>query len=159
MEQNQNTSLFGLGIDENSKAQLSEAARWAKFLAIAGFVGLGLMIIYGIYMSFIFSSMLGQMDDRFGGMGGSGGLASSLGAGMIVFYIIMAIIGFFPLLFLLRFSNKMKAALDSNDQDVLNESFRNLKVYYRYIGIITIISLVLIVISILMMIVGSSMLM
>jgi hypothetical protein len=38
MEQNQGPSLFGLEIDAAGKSHLSETARWAKFLAIAGMI-------------------------------------------------------------------------------------------------------------------------
>jgi hypothetical protein len=34
MEQDQSSSLFGLSIDPAAKSHLSDAARWAKFLAI-----------------------------------------------------------------------------------------------------------------------------
>jgi len=40
-----------------------------------------------------------------------------------------------------RFANQMKTALYGNDQEDLNASFQNLKKYFRYVGIITIISL------------------
>ncbi|MES1219129.1 MAG: hypothetical protein ABUT20_26725, partial [Bacteroidota bacterium] len=57
MEQNQESSLFGLTIDQESKSHLSEAARWARFLAIVGFVICGLIVILGIFFGSIFSSM------------------------------------------------------------------------------------------------------
>jgi hypothetical protein len=43
-EQNQESSLFGFGIDQSSRAHLAEAAKWAKFLAIVGFVMCGLIV-------------------------------------------------------------------------------------------------------------------
>ena len=48
-EQNQETSLFGFGIDQSSRAHLSEAAKWAKFLAIVGFVMCGLIVVMAIF--------------------------------------------------------------------------------------------------------------
>ncbi len=148
MEQDQNTSLFGLGIDNISKSHLSEAAKWARFLAICGFVFLGLMVIYGIAMSFVISNMAGAMS-QYGSTYSANSLKNIMGIGMIVFYIVCAVIAFFPYYFLLRFANKMKAALVSNDQDSLNGSFQNLKILYRYMGILMIISLVFIIFAIL----------
>jgi len=159
MEQNQNTSLFELTINNESRMQLSEAARWARFLAIAGFIVLVLMIIYGIIFSLMFSSMVNTMGEGFGGNYPARELGTGFGVGMIFIYIIAAIIAFIPLLFLLRFSNKMRTALNSNDQEILNDSFRYLKVYYRYIGILTIIGLCLFAFSILMILVSGSMMM
>jgi uncharacterized membrane protein YjgN (DUF898 family) len=151
MEQDQNTSLFGLGIDNISKSHLSEAAKWAKFLAICGFIFLGLMVIYGIIISFVFANMASTMS-QFDSTDSENSLKNIMGIGMIAFYIIMAVIAFFPYYFLLRFANKMKAALISNDQDALNGSFQNLKILYRYMGILMIISLVLILFGILSMV-------
>jgi len=150
MEQDQNTSLFGLGIDNISKSHLSEAAKWARFLAICGFVFLGLMVIYGVVVSFVIADMASTMS-QFETTSNENSLKNLMGIGMIIFYIVFAVIAFFPYYFLLRFANKMKAALISNDQEALNGSFQNLKILYRYMGILMIISLVLIFFGILSM--------
>lgn len=151
MEQDQNTSLFGLGIDNISKSHLSEAAKWARFLAICGFVFLGLMVIYGIVVSFVMVDMANTMN-QFDSTSNGSSLKDMMRIGMVIFYIVFAVIAFFPYYFLLRFANKMKAALLSNDQEALNGSFQNLKILYRYMGILMIISLVLILFGILSMI-------
>ena len=151
MEQDQNTSLFGLGIDNISRSHLSEAAKWARFLAICGFIFLGLMIIYGIVASFVILDManaLSPVDST----PAENSLKNMMRIAMVIFYIGFAVIAFFPYYFLLRFANKMKAALISNDQDALNGSFQNLKILYRYMGILMIISLVLILFGILSMV-------
>jgi uncharacterized membrane protein YjgN (DUF898 family) len=150
MEQNQGSSLFGLEIDASGKSHLSETARWAKFLAIIGMVMCGALIIIGIFVS---TAMAGAMNDlERGGMSGYRGTANATGMGatMMVTYIIMAVIYFFPCLFTLRFANHMKSAIGSNDNASLNESFKNLKVTFRYMGIITIISLALFLIAFLL---------
>lgn len=157
MEQDQNTSLFGLGIDNISRSHLTEAAKWARFLAICGFVFIGLIVIYGIVVSFVIVNMASTMS-QFDTTANENSLENLMGIGMIIIYIICAVIAFFPYYFLLRFANKMKAALISNDQDSLNGSFQNLKILYRYMGILMIISLVLIVFGILSMLATVAML-
>ena len=154
MDQNQNTSLFGLSVDQVAKTYLYETARWARFLAICGFIMVGLMVFFSVYMLMNFSSMTSQMEDM---PGAGAGLMSGMGTIVFIFYIIIAIICFFPFLFLIRFANKMKAALLSSDQAELNESFRNLKVYYQYIGILTIIGLAFMLLSVFSMIATFSM--
>lgn len=139
MEENQNTSLFGLGIDPAAKAHLSEAARWARFLAIIGFVLVGLIVIFGIFAGSIFGLMSSRMSSSESPFGSSG--MAGMGGMFAVIYIIIALIQFFPCLFLYRFATKMKTALAANDQEVLNTSFQNLKILFRYMGIITIIVL------------------
>lgn len=153
MQESQNQSLFSLSIDPVTKTHLIETSKWARFLAIVGFIALGLMLLFGIYMSTVFSSM-----DRFDNLYGrsSSNVFSMLGAGMAVFYIVVAVIMFFPLLFLLRFANRMRSALAGNDQEVLNGSFQNLKAYFRYLGVITIIGLAFYALTIIIAILGAA---
>jgi preprotein translocase subunit SecG len=147
MEQNQDTSLFGLGIDPNAKTHLSEAARWAKFLAIVGMVMCVIMVIFGILMSTMVSKATRDMESGFGYPRSMD--TGALGVTMMVMYIFIAIIYFFPCLFTLRFANHMQNALTANDQDSLNESFKNLKVTFRYMGILTIIFMALFLLGLL----------
>ena len=134
------TSLFSLSIDPLTKSHLNETAKWARFLAIVGMVLLVLMIIFGLFFSTMMATSSNPFEEP---VEGGSGLMSGFGIGMAIFYIIMAVIWFFPLLFLLRFANTMKASLHSNDQNALNVSFQNLKSCFRYVGIITIIILAL----------------
>ena len=46
----QNQNLFELQLDQPSAAYLGEAAKWAKFLAIIGFIFCGLMILAALFM-------------------------------------------------------------------------------------------------------------
>ena len=139
MEHQQPSSLFSLSIDPLTKSHLSEAAKWARFLAIVGMVVLVLMIIFGLF----FSSMMAASSNPFEEpVEGGSGLMSGFGVGMAILYIFLAAIWFFPLLYLLRFANGIRASLQGNDQNALNVSFQNLKSCFRYVGIITIILLV-----------------
>jgi uncharacterized membrane protein YjgN (DUF898 family) len=139
MEENQNTSLFGLSIDPAAKAHLSEAARWARFLSIVGFVIIGLIVLIGIFAG----SILGSMTSGLGGneLGNARVSGGMMGSFFLVIYILVAALYFFPCLFLFRFAAKMKMALASNDQEALNTSFQNLKKLLRFVGILTIIVL------------------
>lgn len=142
----ENSSLFSLTIDQVTKTNLYETAKWARFLAIVGFVFLVIMIISGVMVSITLS--------RFEGMSGSGGFGGVAGPSVAMLYIIFAAIAFFPLLYTLRFANRMQGALNGNDQALLNASFQNLKVCFRYLGIITIISIVLFALSLIFSIAG-----
>ena len=78
-----------------------------------------------------------------------------MGVGFTLYLLVCAAIGFFPFFFLYRFSTKAKAALASGDQESLNVSLQNLKVYFRYLGIITIIILALYAIILLIALLGA----
>jgi ATP/ADP translocase len=155
MEQNQppqNTSLFGLSIDPAAKNHLSDAARWAKFLAIIGFIMCGLIVIVGLFAGTIFERMYSS---RYEGLDGGRDISMrGLGAVASVVYILIALLYFFPCLFLFNFASKMKTALLSNDQDILNVSFQNLKKTFRYLGVLTIIVIAFSVILFLVAVAG-----
>jgi uncharacterized membrane protein (DUF485 family) len=65
----------------------------------------------------------------------------AVGVALGIWYAVFAVICFFPYLFLFQFASKMKSALLSNDQNTLNGSFQSLKKTFRYVGVLTIISL------------------
>lgn len=143
-EHNQESTLFGFGIDQSSRSHLWEAAKWAKFLAIIGFIMCGLMAIGGIYLGSVFSSVSPYEREY-----GSSSIFAGMGVFVGVFYVGLALVAFFGWLFLLRFANNMKNALNTDDQGTLNISFQNLKITFRYVGIITIIIISLYILLIL----------
>ncbi|MGQ0738417.1 MAG: hypothetical protein ACT4OJ_05095 [Bacteroidota bacterium] len=134
-------SLFDISIDMTGKIHLKEAAKWARFFAIFGFISLSLMIAY----TFFIASQPAETADPVVRQEES---PNEYVYAMIV-SVFLVILCFFPCLFTLRFANKMKTAIDANDMQHLNESFRNLKITLRYLGIVTIILLVLIFIGLL----------
>jgi uncharacterized membrane protein YjgN (DUF898 family) len=154
MEQDNQThesSIFGLTIDLNSKTHLVETARWTRFLAIAGFVFIGLMIVYGIVMSAVMGNAMSKVDNDMGPA-----FSSAFGVVMIMYMVVIGVIYFFPCLFTLRFSNHLREALNTNDQEKLTKAFQNLKITVRYLGILTIIGLAFFVIAILFAIIAGA---
>ena len=148
-EQNQESSLFGFGIDQSSRAHLAEAAKWAKFLAIVGFVMCGLIIVLSFFIGALFSTSMSRYGD-------SAAFGSAFGIIMTIVYLSFGVLYFFPCLFLFRFANNMIVALNSNEQITLNRSFQNLKIMFRYVGILTIIVLALYIIAFVFGILGAA---
>jgi len=66
---------------------------------------------------------------------------------------VVAVVNFFLALFLYRFAQKMKIALQTSDQLSLNESFLNLKKLYKFAGILTIVYLAFLVLMIIVIVV------
>jgi Family of unknown function (DUF5362) len=137
MEENNPSSLFELSIDHESSQYLTETARWAKFLAIVGFVTCGLLAV----LSFFIGSLLSR--NVFAPYGSDGAAAISGAAGGLItaLYLAFALLYFFPCLFLYQFSIRLKAALRDNDQVKLNQSLKSQKSLFKFIGILTIIVL------------------
>lgn len=152
MEQETSPQLFSLVIDPTTKAHLTETAKWAKFLAIVGMVFLVLGILAAVVLpSFLFKAL--ERRSEFD----ASNFPSFMPVIFGVYAVIASAIWFFPLLFTLRFANKMQAALRGNDQQELNGSFANLKGCLRFMGIVTIIVLGLYLIGLVLFIVAMSM--
>jgi hypothetical protein len=131
MEQ-KSANLFDLHIDPQSQGYLSETAKWAKFLAILGFIMLGLFVILMLVGGAAAFTTFNDM-----GMGYSSGF----GATQIVIALIILALAVIPYVYLYRFAVKMQVALRNNDQANLTASFANLKSCYKYVGIFTIVIL------------------
>lgn len=153
MENIQSSAPSGLGIDENSKSHLMETARWAKFLAIVGFIVCILVVLAGFFAGSVLQQMMGQMgENEIGNLNLQG-----FGAMLSVLYIGFAILYFFPCLFLYRFATRIITAFTTYEQDHLNRAFQNLKILFRYVGILTIIVLCLYAFSLFMIMLAGRM--
>lgn len=130
--ENQNSSLFNLEINADTRTYLYEVAKWGRLLAIVGFVGMALMALICVMM------MLGLSSAMMGEMGGNG--MATMGAGLFAFVILGAFY-IFPLLFLYRFSTHLKNGLDMNVQTDIDEAFKNLKSLFKFMGVFTLVIL------------------
>ncbi len=121
-------------IDGSIMSVLNETRKWTKFLAIIGFIGLGFLLLMGLFFGTVFSSMMETMPQ-----------SKSFPGEIVGFtYVIMAIVFFFPILYLLNFSNQMKTALYSSNQEALYGAFNNLKRHFKFIGIVIIVELLIV---------------
>ncbi len=129
----QESGFFNLGVDETAKGHMLETARWAKFLAIIGFVLLGLLVLAGIFMSTIMGTLMAGS-----GFNSTVGGASGL---MMVVYIIFAAIYFFPTYYLYKFAVLIKPAILTGNQEEFNTALSYLRSAFRFIGIMMLIVL------------------
>ena len=125
------TQLEQLTITNASKNFLKETAKWAKFLSIIGFILIAIMLVFAVFATTIFE-LASKMQP---------GMPESLGLTMTVTYLVLAIIYFFPVYYLLQFSNKMKTALSTKNDETLAKAFEMLKSHYKFIGVFTIITM------------------
>lgn len=134
----QNVDLLtnDLTVTTISRGFLTETAKWTKFLAIMGFIGCGFMAIAAFAVPFLMSIMPGNEMMPLGGA-----MLKGMGAMLTVIYLGFAVLLLMPCLYLYRFSSKMKSALLQTDANVLDSSFGNLKSFFKFYGIMTIILL------------------
>ena len=119
-----------LVIDWRSKEFLKETAKWTKFLAILGFVGIGLMVLGSLVLLFAPSSLMSNGDFPFGGK-----------IFMMLLYLAFAVLYYFPISYLYQFSENTKKAIENNDSNAIRDAFEFLKSHYKFMGILTIILL------------------
>ena len=140
------TQLEQLTLTSASKRFLRETAKWTFFLSILGFLFIGLLLLFAIFATTIFGFVQKTQPQA---------MPANLGMIMAIVYVILAIIYFFPVYYLLQFSNKMKKALDTKNDETLAKAFEMLKSHYKFIGVFTIISFSLYVLFIIVAIMGA----
>lgn len=120
-----------LKINNSIKENLITAAKWARFLAIIGFVFTGFM---GIASLFVLVT------------------AMASGIGMLMFmaviYIGLTAIMIFPSLYLIRFAGSTEKGLNSNKQGEFDYGIQNLKSLFKFTGIYTIVLIALYIVYI-----------
>lgn len=127
------TELEELNINNRSRNYLKEISKWTFFLSIIGFVGVALMVVVGIFAGTIYGQAFNALN--------TSQLPVDMGMTMTFIYIIFALIYFMPVLYLYKFSRRLKVAFASKNDDKLADAIEMLKSHYKYIGVLMIIVL------------------
>jgi hypothetical protein len=139
-----------LQVSASAQSFLSDSARWGKFLAIIGFILCGFMIVIAFFVPALIMNL-----PPYNAM--ASGLSASITAGMTVVYLLLALLFFFPCLYLFKFSVKMQASLNSMSQENFEESLKNLKSMFKFYGICTIVMLSIYALIFLIAMIGAAM--
>jgi len=113
-------------LDLASQSFLQTTAKWAKILAVIGFVMIGFIVLVAVYAT------------------STTGVWSQMGMQnffLTAMYSLMGLLYFFPTLYLYRFAVKMQEGLEDNDQEMVQESFQNLKSLFKFVGILTVVGI------------------
>ena len=154
---NEQTRRVGFGensVEENivvsnfAKSTLLSISKWVKFLSIVGIVMAVLLIFLGIIFMVAGGTLLSKFD------GGGGGPGTFMGGFVGFLYIVIAVLYLYPVLKMLTYSNKMKKAVLYNSQDNYEDALSNFKSGVKFIGILTIIALVIYALGIVGFILG-----
>lgn len=113
----------GVAITAQSRTFLLEASKWANFLAIVGFVMLGIGTISLLFLMG-FSARLG-----------------TIGPGQIILSLAMLALCFFPTYYLFNFGKKIKTGINNSAQNDVDDSFMNLKSMFKFMGVMMIVVL------------------
>jgi mannose/fructose/N-acetylgalactosamine-specific phosphotransferase system component IIC len=130
-------------IDQDMLNYLNTSRKWTMFLAVTGYIFLGLFVVMGLVAGTFLSTF----------KSGETGLGIPESFTFIAIPV-SAVILFFPGLFLIRYSKFMAHAVQNTDKEALHRSLKNLKNYFAYIGILIIVLLAFYIIA--LVIAGSS---
>ena len=129
--------FFSFGIDAHSKELLKTSAIWAKIIAIVGFISAGVSVLTTVISNLAVNANI------------------FAAIGPITGSLITAAITVSLNLFLLRFASNISDSLSNMSQQQFNSGASNLRIYFKFIGILVIIFLSLFLLGMLFFIMGT----
>jgi Family of unknown function (DUF5362) len=125
-ENNENKSQFDsfeLQLNNLAIESLKASAGWSMFLAVMGFIAIGLMVLGALAIT-----LAGGI---IGASAGLGGFQSWFG----LIYIVIAALYAMPVYYLFKYSSNMKTALNNKNSEQLSDAFLNLKSHHKFLGV------------------------
>jgi hypothetical protein len=134
---------------------LKGVSPWLRFIGIVGFISCGMLVLSGIIFLVALPAMSSLWDSIEELETYSDVLGAAFGVTMGLYFVIAAVLYFFPSLFIYNFGSKIRSYLQSGTDQDLEEAFKNNKSFWKFVGILTIIALAFIpVMFIVLIIVG-----
>ncbi len=116
------------------RQMLSTTAKWAKFLGIIGFIACGFVILAALSM-FTLGNTLSEIPNM--------PVAFMTGGFLGTMYLLAAALYFFPSRYLYQFAEKLNLALQSEDETQLILALDKNKSFFKFVGIMTLITVCL----------------
>ena len=140
IEETMTPATTGMTVSQGMKDDLLTTAKWMKFLCIIGSIGAVIMVIIGIAMI--------ALGTTIGGLAGSAG--STVGGAFLgVLYLAMSALYIYPIIKGFQFASATKAACLSDNEAQLACGFASLSAMVKFFGILTIVILVFYVLALL----------
>ena len=129
-----------LVVTEDIRSHIYETAKWARFLAIVGFLTSGVLIMVAFSAS-AFENALTQTP--------GGQQMAELGSTMLtVIMLLSALLYFYPSLMLFKYASAAKTAVLYQEQESLSVAMAKMKSFFKFWAILTIVTISFYVISI-----------
>ncbi len=138
LEQQETTAPKQIVVTEEAISYLTETHKWTKFLSIVGFVSVGLLVLFALFLMIGFNSLESFIPEA-----QQAGFPSSAfpGIGLGILYILIGLLYFFPLKYMFTFSTSLKSAIQDINTDTFTFAMLNLKSLNKFMGIFTIVFL------------------
>jgi hypothetical protein len=127
--------VAGLAVTTTLLGHLRSTRPWVRFLSVLGFIGMGFMLFAGLML--IVASGVRPSS--------TGSFPSAL---LAVVYLAFAAIYLWPVLALHRFGRALTRLLDEGSGEALEGAFRRQFLFWRAVGILTIVGLGLAVLAV-----------
>jgi len=117
---------------------LNQTRPWVRFMSIIVFIGAAFMVLGGVmlFLVGITGSLANTGNNAFGPMPGGG-----FGVGLL--YLVMAVLYIPPGIFLSRYASAIKNLESTRTSQALDNALKYQKSFWRYIGIFTVVCLVI----------------
>ena len=133
------------GISEKSLSYIKSTTPWMRFLGIMGFIACGFLVAFGLFfvtLPAVFMKLQHLMDaDTVAGLGILGVLGG-------IVYIVLAVVFFFPALWLYKAGSRYRTYIRTGSDLDLEEALRYNKSFWKFLGISVIVQLALIPVGI-----------
>jgi len=125
-------------LSEKGRKYFSQTRPWVRFLSIILFICIGCMVLGGLMILLVgmTGSLLGSSNPIYDMMPGG-----TFVVGLV--YIILAILYAAPAVFLSRYASAIKNLQAEPSSQVLEGAIKYQKSFWRYIGVLTVVSLVI----------------
>lgn len=120
-------SPAGLTFTKAVKKYITEAAKWAKFIAIVSFI-LWLFTVLAIFEAITGLPVLSLIIP-----GSHFNLDAGVFLNVVAFLFILT--GFFPIMYLYKFSMKIKKNISTATIEGIEDAFENLKSFFKFYGV------------------------
>lgn len=129
----------GIQVTPNLREDWRMSARWANFIAIVGFVFIGIGLLAAGSMSTLLANLpaLGLDSNPVAR------LITSMGAGFGLIMLVLLGVQFYITLFHFRFAKNLKRAIEAADQPAFEEAWLHFRNVFRWNGIVLIVTIAL----------------
>lgn len=135
-----------LYLDVRMLNNLHEVAKWGKVLAILGFVLSAFTLLFGFFMQGFAKAP--ALKDSAANVGLSGFT--------VVVYAFVALVYFFPSLYLFSFSSRMQQGVQERNRQQVQRAITKLKILFKFLAIMMGLFLLLFGASLVMLVTGVS---
>jgi len=134
-------SYTPIKLNEEAIRSLTETRKWTTFFGVLGIIAISFMMLSAAIMTFVLPMMNEGNDLGF----------PPVFIGLL--YLILGGLLVLPVLYLMRFGAMTRKALLMSDEQLMGNALRNLSLYFRVVGIFSIVMISLYILMIIAMLV------